>query len=64
MQLTALALTSHTSGDADGTGMDVLDRLTTSHTLTSWHHNWKTDEAVWHPPQQHATAQPGEHRPH
>ncbi|MFJ8936446.1 hypothetical protein ACIRL0_12130 [Streptomyces sp. NPDC102365] len=79
LQLTALALASHTLGGAGSTDMEVLaylcghsphqtaellDRLTASHTLTAWHHNRETDEVLWHLPQQHATGRPGEHRPH
>ncbi|MFJ4624678.1 hypothetical protein [Streptomyces sp. NPDC088812] len=79
MQLTALALASHTSGDAGSTDINVLarmcghsphqtaellDRLTASHTLTAWHHNRETDEVFWHLPQQHTTARPDEPRPH
>ncbi|MFC8208939.1 hypothetical protein [[Kitasatospora] papulosa] len=79
LQLTALALASHTSGDADSTDMEVLaracghsprqsaellDRLTTSRTLSAWHHNRETDEVFWHLPPQHAAGWPGEHRTH
>ncbi|MFM9700027.1 hypothetical protein [Streptomyces europaeiscabiei] len=71
LQLTALALASHTSGGAGNTDMNVLarmcghsphqtaellDRLTASRTLTAWHHNRETDEVFWHLPQQHGPA--------
>ncbi|MFK0025649.1 hypothetical protein [Streptomyces sp. NPDC090798] len=77
VQLTALALASHTSGNAGCTDMEVLarlcghsphqttqllDRLHASHTLTTWQHNRETDEVVWHLPQQHATARLNAHR--
>ncbi|MEU9289964.1 hypothetical protein AB0D57_36260 [Streptomyces sp. NPDC048275] len=79
VQLTGLALASHTSGDAGSTDMEVLarlcghsphqaaellDRLTASLILTTWQHNQETDEVVWHLPQQHATARLDEHRSH
>jgi hypothetical protein len=80
VQLTALALATYlTSGDASSTDMEVLarlcghaphqtaellDRLTASHTLTTWQHNRETDEVVWYLPQQHATARLDEHRSH
>jgi hypothetical protein len=43
---------------------ELLDRLAASHTLAAWRHCRETDEVFWHLPQQHATARPGEHRPH
>ncbi|MFD8006211.1 hypothetical protein [Streptomyces mirabilis] len=76
VQLTALALASHTSGDAGSTDMEVLarlcghsphqttqllDRLTATHTLATWQQNRETDEVFWHLPQQHPVAQLGEH---
>ncbi|WP_235613966.1 hypothetical protein [Streptomyces olivochromogenes] len=79
VQLTALALASHTSDDAGSTDMEVLarlcghsphqtaqllDRLKATHTLATWQHNRETDEVSWHLPQQHPAARPGEHRSH
>jgi hypothetical protein len=67
LRLTALALAAHTSPDAEhSTDLDtlarlcghspqqtgeLLDRLVTTGTLTTWHHNRETDEAVWQLPQ-------------
>jgi hypothetical protein len=66
LRLTALALAAHTSPDAEhSTDLDILarlcghspqqtgellDRLVTTGTLTTWHHNRETDEAVWQLP--------------
>ncbi|MDX3716038.1 hypothetical protein [Streptomyces europaeiscabiei] len=75
LQLTALALASHTSGGAGNTDMNVLarlcghsshqaaellDRLTAARTLAIWHHDRETDEVFWHLPQQLAAALAGE----
>ncbi|WP_235029127.1 hypothetical protein [Streptomyces sp. 3213.3] len=52
----------------------LLDRLVPTGTLTTWHHNWETDEAVWQlprprirtrpavAPHRHPTAWPGRPR--
>lgn len=62
VQLAALALASHTSGDAGSTDLDVLarlcghspqqttellDRLAALHCLAAWKHNRETDEIFW-----------------
>ncbi|MET7988721.1 hypothetical protein [Streptomyces sp. NPDC005281] len=62
VQLAALALASHTAGDAGSTDLDVLarlcghapqqtaellDRLAASHVLTAWRHNRESDELFW-----------------
>ncbi|MFD6552003.1 hypothetical protein [Streptomyces sp. NPDC058398] len=62
VQLAALALASHTSGDAGSTDLDalarlcghspqqtaqLLDRLVASQALTAWRHNRETDEVFW-----------------
>ncbi|MET9904635.1 hypothetical protein [Streptomyces sp. NPDC006446] len=66
VQLAALALASHTLGDASSTDLDdlarqcghspqqtaeLLDRLVASHALTAWRHNRETDEVFWWVPQ-------------
>ncbi|WAU82656.1 hypothetical protein O1Q96_24775 [Streptomyces sp. Qhu-G9] len=43
---------------------ELLDRLTASHTLATWQHGRETDEILWHIPQQHTAARPGEHETH
>ncbi|MFJ8510197.1 hypothetical protein [Streptomyces avermitilis] len=63
VQLTALVVASHTSGDAGSTDMEVLtrlcghsphqteellDRLVTMHSLASWRYHQETDEVSWH----------------
>lgn len=65
VQLAALALASHTSGDTCTTDLDVLarqcghsphqtaellDRLVASHALNAWRHNRETDEIFCWPP--------------
>ena len=63
LRLTALALAAHTEHSTDldtlarlcghspqQTG-ELLDRLVTTGTLTTWHHNRETDEAAWQLPQ-------------
>lgn len=62
VRLTALALASHTAGDAGSTDLDVLarlgghahvqtaellDRLVASRSLTAWKHNRETGEVFW-----------------
>jgi hypothetical protein len=66
VQLAALALASHTPGDAGSTDLEalarqcgyapqrtaeLLDRLVALHALTAWRHNRETDEVFWWLPQ-------------
>lgn len=75
VRLAALALASHTSGDAGRTDLDalarlcgyahqqtaeLLDRLVASHALTAWRHNRETDEVFWWLPQ---STEAGRQRP-
>ncbi|MFI5680054.1 hypothetical protein [Streptomyces cellulosae] len=70
LRLTALALAAHTSVDTEhSTDLDILarlcghspqqtgellDRLVTTGTLGTWHHNRETDEVFWQLPQPRA----------
>jgi hypothetical protein len=74
LRLTALALAAHTSpGTEHSTDLDtlarmcghspqqtgeLLDRLVTTGTLTTWHHNRETGEAAWQLPQPPRTNPP------
>jgi hypothetical protein len=74
LRLTTLALAAHISLSTEhSTEMDtlarmcghspqqtgeLLDRLVTTGTLTTWHHNRETDEAVWQLPQPLRTSPP------
>lgn len=79
IQLTALALASHISGDIGSTDLEVLarlcghsphqtaellDRLVAANALATWQRNRETDEVFWRLPQQHVTTQPDEHGSH
>ncbi|WP_416960284.1 hypothetical protein [Streptomyces sp. Agncl-13] len=74
LRLTALALAAHASANTEhSTDLDtlarmcghspqqtgeLLDRLVTTGTLKTWHHNRETDEAVWQLPQPPRTNPP------
>jgi hypothetical protein len=69
VRLAALVLAAHTSAhDRHGVELDILarlcghsphqtaellDRLTTTRTLTAWHHHRDTDEVHWQPASHH-----------